>query len=85
MRTAEKEESGVKSLMKCLKASMKKSVCMMVSRRPYKERRCKVSCEAGFAHKSKMKKRKKAGEKVTRWQHNEIKSKNWRKFWNEEV
>ena len=44
----------------------------------------KVSCEAGIALKSKMKKRRKAGEKGTRWQHGGMKSKSWRRSWNEE-
>ena len=38
---------------------------MMVSRRPYKDQLGKVSCKAGIVHKSKMKKRRKAGEKET--------------------
>ena len=37
--------------------------CMVVSRRPYKDQLGKVSCEVGIAHKSKMKKRRKAGDK----------------------
>ena len=37
-------------------------MCMMVSRRSFKEKWGKVSCEAGNAQKSKMKKSKKAGE-----------------------
>ena len=42
------EESEVNSLKKWLKASSKRSVCMTVSRRPYKETRGKVSCEAAM-------------------------------------
>ena len=34
---------------------------MMVSRRPYKDQLGKVSCEAGIAHKSKIKKRERNG------------------------
>ena len=70
-----KEESGAKSSKKWLKVSRKRSACMMVSRRPYKENLGKVLCEAGIAHKSKMKKRRKAGEKGTRCLHNGRKSK----------
>ena len=83
-RTVEKEESGVKSLKKWLQASRIIQACMMVLRDPYKDKLGKVSCEAEIVHKSKMKKRTKAGEKGIRWQHNGMKSKNWRRSWNEE-
>ena len=75
----EKEESGVKSLKKWLQASTRRQACMIVSRRPYKDQLGKVSCEAGSVHKSKKKKkRRKAGEKETRWQHSGMENKNWR-------
>ena len=44
----------------------------------------KVSREAGIAHRLKMKKRRKAGEKGTKWQHRGMKSRNWRRSWKEE-
>ena len=83
-RMAEKEESGDKSRKKWLKVSRKQPAYMIVSRRPLKERWSKVLCEAWIAHKSKMKKRRKAGEKETRWLLNGRKSKNWRRSWQEE-
>ena len=51
----------------------------MVTRRPYKDQFGKVS-----VHKLKMKKRRKAGEKGTKWQHSGRKSRNWRRSCNEE-
>ena len=49
---------------------------MTALRRPYKDQ----------LGKSKTKKRRKikAGAKGIRWKHSEMKSKNWRRFWNEE-
>ena len=44
----------------------------MVTRRPHKDQLGKVSSEVGTAHKLKMKKRKKAGEKGTKWQHSGV-------------
>ena len=53
---------------------------MMVTRRPHKDQLGKASCEAGIAHRSKMKKRRKAGKKGIRWKHSGMKSKNGRCF-----
>ena len=78
------EESGVKSLKKWLQASRGRQACTMVSRRPYKDQLGKVSREVGIVHKSKMKERRKAGEKGIRWHHSGMKSKNGRTSWNEE-
>ena len=55
----------------------------MVTRRPYKDQPGKGLRGAGIVRKSKMKKRMQAGEKGTRWQHSERKSKNWRSLWDE--
>ena len=56
----------------------------LVTRRPYKDQLGKVSCEAGIVRKSKMKKRRKAGEQGTRWQGRWDEEQNWRRSWNEE-
>ena len=53
---------------------------MMVKRMTYKDQ----LSEAGTAHRLKMKKKRKAGEKGTKWQHSGMKSKNWRRSWNKE-
>ena len=56
----------------------------MLPRRPHKEQFGKGSCKIGTAHKSKAKKRSKAGKKGIRRQHSGMKSKSWRRSWNEE-
>ena len=50
---------------------------MLVTRMPYKDQLSKVSCEAGIAHRLKMK-------KGTKCQRSGRKSKNWRRLWNKE-
>ena len=67
----------MKSRKKWLQASRRRQARLMVPRRPHKDQLGKVSCEAGIARKSKMKNRRNAGEKGTRWQHSAMKSKHW--------
>ena len=82
-RTVEKEELGAKSPKKWLRASRERRVRKMMATQSLKEELGKGSCEIGTAHKSKMKKRRRVGKKG-RWQHSGMKSKNWRRPWNEE-
>ena len=52
----------------------------------HKEQSGNVSSKAGTACKSKMKKRRnrRIGKRRTRWKHSEMRSKKWRRSWNEE-
>ena len=84
VKDVDRGESGMKPRKKWLQASRRRQARLMVSRRPCKDQLGKVSCEAGIAHKSKMQKRRQAGEKGTRWQHSGMRSKHWRRSWNEE-
>ena len=85
MRAAKKEGSRAKSSRKWLAGSQER-VCMHDGDKKmmYRGQLSKVSCDAGTGHRLKMKKRRRAGEKGLRWQHRGMKSKNWRRFWNEE-
>ena len=84
------EESGERRIRNeiaqevVVQALRRRQARLMVPRRPHKDQLGKVSCEAGILIKSKMKKRREAGETRTRWQHSGMKTKNWRLFWKEE-
>ena len=59
-------------------------MCTMVIRMTEKDELSKVSCEAGAAHRLKMKKKRKVGKDGTKWKHSGMKRNNWRRSWNKD-
>ena len=75
---------GAKSPKKWLRASRRRRVRKKVPSRLHKEQSGKRLSKIGTARKSETRKRRKTGKRRTRWLYSAMRSKSWRRCWDED-